>query len=275
MGDGTGRRVSPFWAGLRTGVLQDLVGQFRLTDLSLNPFEVYDAPVKLAAADADFRLTLDPFAIHLGQMQNPRREQCAVCVSGVCQRKRTGGATRLTVKWMRSHPARLLELWPAKAAAPTRNWLVANPQKGQAQRSGRRLARARQSKPINTYFSFEYDEATVRYSPNLPQVENARGQASMIDNRFVVAVNSGHVTPPQGGADRCGGLVLYHPRYFGTRGGRPQWPACAPMERSRAALSLLNLAPLDVMDEAGLPVTLADGRAALGGHCVLAAQSGA
>ena len=33
-----------FLGGLETGVLQDLVGQFRLTDLSLNPFEVYDAP---------------------------------------------------------------------------------------------------------------------------------------------------------------------------------------------------------------------------------------
>ncbi len=260
-----------FLGGLETGVLQDLVGQFRLTDLSLNPFEVYDAPVKLAAADADFRLTLDPFAIHLGQMQI-RDVNNALSVSGRLSAQADGWRYALDGQMDAITPARLLELWPAKAAAPTRNWLVANLKKGKLSDLDVAL-RGAPEQPINTYFSFEYDEATVRYSPNLPQVENARGQASMIDNRFVVAVNSGHVTPPQGGRIDVAGSSFIIPDIL-VRGGPPAVARLRTNGTVTAALSLLNLAPLDVMDEAGLPVTLADGRAALEGTVSLPLKAG-
>ena len=196
----------------------------------------------------------------------------ALSVSGRLSAQADGWRYALDGQMDAITPARLLELWPAKAAAPTRNWLVANLKKGKLSDLDVAL-RGAPEQPINTYFSFEYDEATVRYSPNLPQVENARGQASMIDNRFVVAVNSGHVTPPQGGRIDVAGSSFIIPDIL-VRGGPPAVARLRTNGTVTAALSLLNLAPLDVMDEAGLPVTLADGRAALEGTVSLPLKAG-
>jgi hypothetical protein len=164
-------------------------------------------------------------------------------------------------------PERLLALWPEKLIAPTRNWVSENLLAGRLREVDLAL-RGAPDTPMQSYLSFDYADAKVRFMKTMPPIEKASGHASLLRNRFVVSVDQGFVTAPQGGRVGMEGSSFIIPDVAVKDGA----PAIARLETTStvtAALSLLDQEPLRVMDKASLPVGLADGRVSLEGTIAL------
>ncbi|WP_390915064.1 AsmA-like C-terminal region-containing protein [Pseudosulfitobacter sp. SM2401] len=255
-----------FLGGLDSGKLSDLTGQFELTGLGINPSNLYEEPRQLDGADMDFQLQLDPFVLRVGQM----------LIYDQGQTMRFGGDVRAAPEGWRFAvdgqidtlaPERLLQLWPDRFASGTRNWIDMNILAGSLHNAEVAL-RKTPNTPVSAFFSFDYADATVRLIKTMPPVTKARGQASMLDNRFVVAVDGGRIVAPQGGAIDVAGSTFSIPDIT-VKGGAPSVARLRSDSTVTAALSLLNQEKLEIMDKAGLDVALADGRAVLTGTLAL------
>ncbi len=253
------------------GQLRDLVGQIALENLSANPSDLYDQPVRIAAADADFRLELNPFRVTLGRAQVSDMGQ-TLLVDGEVLADPAGWRLALDGRMDAIAPNRLLELWPERAVPNTRRWLVENLRAGEIESIDVAIRRAPQTDP-QTYLAFDYDQATVRFAKTLPPVTEGRGHFSLADNRLVISLDAGKVTPPEGGPIAMTGSSFIIPD---VRAKDPTPSVVRLDTRSSivAALSLLNMPPLSVMDKANLPVELAEGRAALTATLALPLQKG-
>ncbi|MEO0936976.1 MAG: DUF3971 domain-containing protein [Pseudomonadota bacterium] len=244
------------------GQFEALIGQFSAEGLSFNPFELYEEPVTIGGTALDFRLTLDPFRIELGQAVLDDRGQTLTA---------SGDLTALPDGWQFAFDAqmdgvarsRLLALWPQNLVPNTRRWIDENLSGGTL--SGLDLAlRGAPGAAPETYLSFDFDGADVRYARTLPPITDGAGNASLLRDRFALTMSRGTITPPQGGAMDIAGSSFIIPDVTVT-GGPPsvvRLEARGPIE---AGLSLLNTEPLRVMDRANLPVALASGDAVISG----------
>ncbi|MEW9918573.1 AsmA-like C-terminal region-containing protein [Marimonas sp. MJW-29] len=245
-----------------TGRLRDLVAQIRLENLSANPADLYDAPVQIAAVDADVRMQLDPFRITLGRAL-VRDQGQNLQLSGGVVADPEGWRLSLDGRMDALAPDRLLTLWPEAFAQNTRRWLAANLREGEISNIDVALRRAPGEAPQN-YLAFDYDRATVKVARSLPPVTEGKGHFSLAEDRLVVSLDAGRMTPPEGGTIAMAGTSFIIPDV--TARGDDGTPAVVRLEAHSsitATLSLLNLPPLSAMDKATLPVALADGRAAV------------
>ncbi|MFC6760097.1 DUF3971 domain-containing protein [Sulfitobacter porphyrae] len=128
-------------------------------------------------------------------------------------------------------------------------------------------------KAPQTYVGFDYAGADVQFLKTMPPVTGGKGHFSLMDNRLVVAVDEGVVTADEGGDVRLGASSFIIPDVR-VRDGAPAVVRLEAEASVTAALSLLNRAPLNVMDKANLPVDLAGGRAALSGQIALPLKKG-
>ncbi|WP_281992263.1 DUF3971 domain-containing protein [Sulfitobacter geojensis] len=254
-----------------SGALDDLVGQIRLSGLRANPSDLYETPVALAGVDLDFRLELDPFRMTLGRAQITDQGKTAL-VDGSISAQEDGWQVALDARMDGLEPDRLLALWPQRAAAGTRKWLADNLRSGSLRNIDVAVRRAPQSTP-HTYLAFDYADATVRFAKTLPMVTDGRGHVTLADNRLVVSLDAGTLTPPEGGAISMTGSSFIIPDIL-AKDGTPSVVRLDARSSITAALSLLNMPPLSVMDKAKLPVKLAEGRAALAGTLALSLKRG-
>ena len=254
-----------------TGQLDNLVAQISVQNLAANPNDLYDSTVLVSGVEADFRLALDPFRVTLGRALIEDQGQ-TLLVNGELIGDPMGWRVAFDGRMDAIDPARLLELWPQRAAPNTRKWLDENLKAGDVRNIDVALRRGPDRAP-QTYLAFDYDAATVRFSKTLPPVTDGKGHFSLADNRMVVALDAGAVVPPQGGAISVTGSSFIIPDVR----AKPFTPAVVRLEtRSNieAALSLLNMPPLSVMDKAKLPVELGEGRAAISATLALALEPG-
>ncbi|WP_415403256.1 DUF3971 domain-containing protein [Tateyamaria sp. SN3-11] len=254
-----------------TGALEDIVGQFRASTLSANPDNLYPAPVQFDGAEMDFRLTLDPFRLDVGQALFEDRGQVLVA-RGMLEAAPEGWSYSLDGQMDGLTPERLLALWPENGIPKTRTWLVENLLGGTLHDLDVVL-RDGPMTPPTAYVSFAYEDAHVRYAKTLPPVQKARGSASLLDNRFVVSVDSGQVTAPQGGNIDVGGSSFIIPD-VAARDGAPAVVRLEARGTVTAALSLLDQPPLSIMEKADLAPTLADGKLQVAGTLALPLKRG-
>ena len=253
------------------GQVEDIVGQFRSARLTANPNDLYDAPVSFGAAEMDFRLRLDPFRLDVGQAVF--RDQGQILLArGVLGADPDGWRYAVDGQVDSISPGRLLELWPEAAVPKTRTWLVDNLIEGTLSNVDVALRGVPGAAP-DTFLGFEYDDANVRYVDTLPPVEGARGTASLLDNRFVVTVDAGQVTAPQGGIIEVGGSSFIIPDVR-VKDGTPAVVRVASSGTVTAALAMLDLPPLNVLSKAGLRPDLADGRLRVTGTLALPLRKG-
>ncbi|MEO0401226.1 MAG: DUF3971 domain-containing protein [Pseudomonadota bacterium] len=253
------------------GRLDDLVGQFRASTLSANPDNLYSDPVSFEAAEMDFRMTLNPFRLDVGQALFQDQGQMLL-TRGTLEAAPDGWSYGLDGQMDGLTPDRLLALWPERLIPPTRTWLVENLMGGTLSNLDVVLRDTPQT-PTTAFVSFDYDDAHVRYVKTLPPLTGGRGTASLLDNRFVVSVDAGQVLAPQGGVVEVGGSSFIIPDVRARAGA----PAVVRLEASgtvTAALSLLDQPPLSIMKKAGLAPTLADGRLQLAGTLALPLKKG-
>ncbi|APX11177.1 hypothetical protein BWR18_05350 [Tateyamaria omphalii] len=253
------------------GGLDDLVGQFRASSLRANPDDLYPEPIEMEAAQMDFRLRLDPFRLDIGEALFQDEGQDLIA-RGALLADPGGWSYEVDAQMAGMAPERLLELWPDRYAPKARKWVLDNLLEGQM----RDLALALRDTPdseVVAYTSFAYEDAKVRYLKTLPPVEKARGSASLLDGRFVVSVDQGHVTAPQGGRIDVSGSSFIIPDVR-AREGVPAVVRLATDGTVTAGLSLLDLPPLNVMERAGLSPSIADGRIAAEGTLAFAMKKG-
>ncbi|MEO0633677.1 MAG: hypothetical protein AAFY52_06045, partial [Pseudomonadota bacterium] len=237
--------------------LTDLVGQFRASQLSANPDDLYAQAISLDGAGADFRLSFNPFHLEVGQVIFEDEGQALVAHGDL--RAETGGwAYGLDAQMDGLAPARLIELWPEIVATKTRDWIAENVLGGQLSALDFVLRDAPESDP-DIYLSFDYSDADVRFMKTLPPLTRGRGSASLLDGRFVALVDRGQVTAPTGGVIDVAGSSFIVPD-IGVKDGAPGVVRLILDGPVPAALSLLDQPPLNVMQKAGLSPDIASGR---------------
>jgi hypothetical protein len=254
-----------------TGELQELVGQFRSSTLTANPDNLYATPIAIEAAEMDFRLRLAPFQFDVGQALFRDQGQ-SLLARGSLEAGPEGWSYGFDAQMDGVLPDRLLALWPERYVPPTRAWLTDNLLGGQLHNLDVVL-RDGPGAGASAYVSFSYEDADVRFVPTLPPITGARGSASLLDNRFVVTVEAGQVTAPQGGIVEVGGSSFIIPDVT-VRNGPPSIVRLNAQGTVTAALSLLDQPPLGVLSKAGLDPALADGRLQIGGTLAIPLKLG-
>lgn len=234
-----------------------VVAQLAFTDVMVDPDGVFAEPVRFGTGALDFRVTLRPFRIEIGQLAlGTGADQLRL--SGVLSAAQAGWSGSLDVALGRIDADRLVKLWPVSVVPKTRDWLAANV--GQAQfldlNAGLRFSPGQ-----DPQFALDYDfsEAEVRFIRTLPPITGGRGRATIIGHTYTVVLEEGHVIAPNGGRIEADGSVM-------TVHDIRQFPADAEVRlvtRSglTAALSLLDQEPFRFLTRAGRPVDLGQGTA--------------
>ena len=242
---------------LESGMPRELLGQFTLTGLSTNPDDLLDSPLSLDAAQMTFRMELDPFVMHRGELTLEEREQVIV-LSGEAAAEPDGWRMSVAGQADRLDPDVVLKLWPETLKTKTRTWVEQNVHEVTLSR-GQVAYRKLPGKPFDLYAGFEFDDATVRISRHLPPIENGSGHAELRGKSFVASADRGWIRPDQGGLIDIAGSSITIP----DTTVKPA-PARVDLHTSStitAGLSLLDREPLSLMAKADRPVDLADGRA--------------
>ena len=246
----------------RDGLPRALLAQFRFRDLLVNPAGLYEAPVTVPAVDVDLRLRLDPFRVEVGQM---------VISDGPTQVIASGDVTATDAGWQvamdaavdRITPDRLLVFWPPSVKPGTRRWFGNNVSEGEIFNVAAGL-RVQPDTPRQFAASFEFADTTVKFLRHIAPITGGDGAVSFIGKQFVVSLDDGQVAAPQGGIMQLGGSVFAIPELR-----KRESPAVLDLKIDStvtAMLSVLNQRPFEFLDKAGLPVTIADGRAAVAGR---------
>ncbi|WP_306116595.1 MULTISPECIES: AsmA-like C-terminal region-containing protein [unclassified Roseovarius] len=248
--------------GIENGLPREILGQMQVSRISANPNGTYPEPIELEGASLDVRLQIEPFLLSLGQLTLSDQGGTFVA-SGNLRAAPDGWDFALDGRLDALTPERLVALWPPGLAHGTRRWIDENVSK--ADLSDIQVALRLHPKTNLDYFlAFDFAGLTTRFVKKLPPIEDAKGHASLIDNRFVITADSGYVTPPQGGKIDVSGTS------FIVTDVRPKrTPAQVRLRTSStftAALSLLDEEPFRFLTKADQPVTLADGRADLAGQ---------
>lgn len=267
-----GKASGTAWlGGLEDSAPQDLVAQFSITELALNPFQLYKTPQVFPRASADLRLSLDPFRIELGQaVINLDGEN--LVLSGDLRAEDEGWRLALDAYAAALTPERVIDLWPAAYAPKTRRWLDTNILAAEMRDIDVAL-RGNPGAPVETFVSFDYDAADVRFMKTMPPLQSARGHVSLAENRVVVAVDAGRVTAPDGGdLDVAGSnFIIPNIRLKDKTLGEVQLKTNSAIE---AVLSIIDQPPLNIMQKAGRGVDIAKGRALLEGTIGLPLRAG-
>ena len=239
-----------------------VVGQLAFSEVMVDPEGLFEEPVRFDTGALAMRVTLSPFRAEIGQLSLGEGEG-QLRLTGDMAAGNGGWRGGIDVGLDRIDAARLLKLWPVSVVPKTRNWLAANI--GQAEfrdfDASLRLAPGQEPR-----FALDYNfaGAQVRFIRTLPPVQDGTGRATIFGNAYTVALESGHVTAPDGGRIDAGGSVLVVPDITKI----PADAEVTLVTRSplTAALSLLDQEPFHFLTKAGRPVDLGEGQAEITSH---------
>jgi hypothetical protein len=255
---------------LRDGIPSQMLGQVRFSRIEAAPDTLFDGPLSLDRAEADFRLRLDPFELDLGRVWIDDA-QVPLRMTGKLRASDDAWGYALDGTFGALTPEALLHLWPVALAERTRTWVVNNIQGGVIRRGQFALRSQEGPRPV-VYLNATFDKAQVRYVPTLPVVRDGAGTLTLNDDRFAVRVTKGTITPAQGGDITVDGSSFVIPD---TR----QRPAegqvtLAGSGRIEALLSYLDAPPLGIMRRANRPVDLLSGQVQFDGTLDLPLRRG-
>jgi hypothetical protein len=256
---------------LENGKLSDLTAQMRLRNLVANPADVYAEPVAINGADVDLQIRLNPFQLTLGRMDIEDGDT-TLNVTGNLAAGPDGWQVALDGGLNAVTPQRVLELWPENAKIKTRKWVAENVYRGALSNVDVAFRLKPNQKP-QTYLAFDFHGAEVRFLRSMPNITQASGHASLLENRFVASVDKGQITAPEGGqvAIRASSFIMPDVTIKDAPPGIVRLNARASIT---SVLSLLNQPPLSVMDKANQPVALAQGQADLSGTIAFPMKKG-
>ncbi|WP_152462392.1 DUF3971 domain-containing protein [Roseivivax sp. THAF30] len=234
----------------------DFVGQFELSDLVTNPDGVFEAPLEVGRAEADLRLSVDPFRLDLGRLR-VFDEDMPLRASGRASAGGNGWEVALDAQLDNARPDKIITYWPGRIAPGTRNWVSQNVEDGVLRDARVALRFTPGMDAPMRYFDLRFEEARVRFADTLPPVEDATGQLVIHDDRLAVSVVKGVANPEQGGRIDLAGTEF-------VIADASQKPATGEVRLNAsssvtALLSFLDANPLRVMQRANRPVALVEG----------------
>ena len=255
-----------YLGAVESGRLQDLVGQFSLSEINLNPRNLYDAPLTISRAMADFRLELDPFRLTLGQGHIATGDS-AIQLNGALDAEQDGWHLALDGEIDRMTPEHLLSIWPERAVPKPRLWVTNNLHSGLLRDIDFAIRSKPGAKPVVSA-DFDFQDSTVRFMRSMPPITAGAGHASLFGNRFAVTASAGRIVAEQGGAIDVSGTSFIIPD-IGIRKEAPGVVRVSGAGPVTAVLSLLDRPPLSILKGTPLPVNLADGRTQVTGTLAL------
>lgn len=249
-----------------SGLPDVFVGQFAFADLVVQQPDLFEAPLDIASAAVDLRLTLDPFRIEVGQaiIADPR---ISLIAKGEATATPAGWQSRVDLHLDTIDSAALVALWPATLVPRTRKWVSENVRAATIHSAtvGLRVA---PGAAASFAAGFGFTDAEAVFMKTMPPVQGGAGYVSIARNRLAVTIDAGRVAAPQGGGvDIAGSSVV-----IADLRKKVDNRLLVNLETEgsiTAALSLLDQEPMRVMSKADRPVTLADGRARLSGQITL------
>lgn len=252
--DATGSRMSGPLGGV---VPSAFVTQIRFDDVMIDPAGVFAEPVRFSSGALDFRLSIDPFLLEIGQLALAE-DQRRLVLTGQFGADAAGWTSAMDVTLNEISHDRLIALWPKSVLGRTRDWVGRNLLEGNL-RDIRAALRISPGVEPRLHLSYRFDGADVRFLRSLPPIEGGRGYSTIEGLTYTMVMTEGRVTAPQGGEIDMAGSVFAVPDVSAK-------PAMAEIRLSTrssltAALSLLNLPPFNFMTKADRPVDLGEGRA--------------
>ena len=244
-------------AGSQGNQWNEMVGQFRLNQLEINPADLYPEPLQIETAELDFRLTLSPFSLHLARAQIIDQGQ-VLTSQGTVAVDAQGWQIAMDGKLDGIAVDRLKAVWPEGLKPKSRRWIAENVFAGHIGYTTVAVRMTQGEKP-RTYMAFDFERADVRFLRHMPLIQQARGHASLVKDRFIVVLDEGTVTAPEGGQVQVAGSSFIVP----DTTAKPDTPAVVRLtgfSSVTAMLSLLNQPPLNVMQKTPYPVDVTQGK---------------
>ncbi|KMW57877.1 Large exoproteins involved in heme utilization or adhesion [Candidatus Rhodobacter oscarellae] len=243
--------------GVATGWPEALIGQFRVSQLELQPQDFLAEPMSFDRGAFDFRLRLDPFSVDIGQVSLGPPER-RLLTSGRIRTDDQGWRMALDLNLNEMSLERILGLWPVALAPGARRWVDKNVLAGDITDLAAALRIGTEREPLLS-LSFLYDDALIKAVDFLPPIKGAAGYASLDANSFTIVAERGTLTAPNGGEVDVAGTVF---RIGDVGPGVNRAEVTIRTESSiPAALSLIDQEPLRLMERAGFGVDIAEGRA--------------
>ncbi|WP_237212470.1 DUF3971 domain-containing protein [Ruegeria lacuscaerulensis] len=252
--------------GIENGALESLTSQLSLSSININPAGLFPEPLKLARADVDMQMKLAPFVLRLGQVAVEDASH-RLLATGALVGEPDGWSAQLDAHLDSMGSDQLLNYWPELLAPKPRTWVAKNLYDGQLSDADFALRLQPGDKP-EIYLDFGFEEAKIRFAKTLPVLQNAQGQASLINRRFTATAASGIVMADEGGAVDASGTSFIIPD-TSIKQRSPSITRIKARGSATAALSLLDRPPLELLTKAELPVNLAEGEVSLSGTLFL------
>ncbi|WP_136635224.1 DUF3971 domain-containing protein [Pseudooceanicola onchidii] len=240
---------------IANGIPEAMTGQLRITELTTNPAGLYPVPLYLEGAEAEMRVKLDPFRLEVGRLDLRDRGQ-VLAINGWFEAEPEGWDLSLTARADALSADDILELWPATAAAKTREWVARNVLDGTV----RNLQLGVRSQPTTrpeVMLGFDFEDLITTFMKTMPPVESASGHAELRGDRFVITADDGWVYAPDGEALHVAGTSFIY-RNTRVKAGMADVEVRANGALGDA-LRLLDLPPLSVLSKANRTPDLATG----------------
>ena len=246
----------------QNGLPQAFLGQFALSDILINPADLYDQPLALDNAIVDLRVRVAPFSVELGQLiisDGPSR----LLAKGDISAEQDGWRVAIDAQLDQSTPERVKRYWPTSFRPGTRTWIENNLSEG---RLFDGVAGFRLIPGSAPQFAgqFAFADTQIQFMRSMPPIRDSHGMLTFQDRSMVIALDRGRVFAPEGGTMQLAGSNMEISEL-----GVKNPPASLNLRinsSATAVLSILNQPPFGFLDKVNLPVTLIDGRAALAGN---------
>ncbi len=271
--------------GWSAGWPTELLGQLQVSKARISPPGVFEAPIELGEGAADFRLTLDPFRVDMGQFAVSHD---GAQVTGAAKISTDSEGWVIAVDAQANHvtPQQVTAFWPLTTGLRSRKWTHENVIGGQFNDVA--VAWRKQgSDPAHTALSADFEGVTVQAVKSMAPIEEAAGQFSIDGRRLVVMADRGVVRPRDRNGKVAGmldaaGTSFVIPqmarRPKDPDAPRPPVPALVNLAVSgplTSALHLLDDAPFRIFrdtPEGAIGPDMATGRIDLAGRIDIALQ---
>ena len=235
------------------------LAQISFSEVTIDPVGLFETPVRFSKGAFDLRLSLDPFALDIGQLTLTEADR-NLALKGRISADPEGWRVALDVALDKIQSDQLIALWPVRLVAKTRDWLALNLLDGTLFDVKAAVRLAPLSEP-RLSLGYAFKETEVRFLKALPPVKSASGYSNIEGESYTLVLEDGFVTPAVGGNIDVTGTVFK----IADITAKPTIAdiTLATDSPLTASLSLLDQPPFGFLTKAKRPVDLGQGRAKL------------